>query len=359
MLIYFLCLIVVTISAAISQRPGNDKIRTGFFSAVAFAVLVLVAGFRNRSVGTDTEAYISGFENLRTFADVWKESSLEPGYLILTAMTRSLSNEYWVLLSAIAVIVVFCFLRSIYSFSDNPALSLFVFITMGYYTFFFNGARQGLALAIYALAIGPLIQGNFKKYAFWVLLAFCFHKSAIVALPLYFLFRQNNTYLFVFQMVAGATIAILFFGTFLDIGALISDKYMIYQELEATGGKFLTLFYVLLSAFFLYYRNAIPLTERKVYDYFLNMLIFGSTIYVVVSFSGGYVELTRLAIYFQISAMFLWPIVLRNIRKSQKRFLIEYAFLAGHIGYFYVFFNKMGRLVPYQFNEFLTNLWLL
>lgn len=359
MLIYFLCLIVVTISAAISQRRGNDKIRSGFFTAVAFAVLVLVAGFRNRSVGTDTEAYVRGFENLRTFADVWRESSLEPGYLILTAVTRAISSDYWVLLSVIAVIAVYFFMRSIYLLSDNPAVSLFVFITMGYYTFFFNGARQGLACAIYALAIVPLIQGNFKKYAFWVLLAFCFHKSVIVALPLYFIFRQNNTYLFVFQMIVGATGAVLCFGTFLEIGVLISDKYMIYQELEATGGKFLTLFYVLLSAFFVYYRDFIPLAERKIYDYFLNMLIFGSTIYVVVSFSGGYVELTRLAIYFQISAIFLWPIVLRNIRRSQKRFLVEYAFLAGHIGYFYIFINKMAGLVPYQFNSILTNLWLL
>ncbi|MDA3832993.1 MAG: EpsG family protein [Spirochaetales bacterium] len=327
-------------------------------SAVAFATLVLVAGFRDRSVGTDTEAYVNGFANLRTFADAWKESSLEPGYLILTYVTRAISSDYWVLLTAIALVVVFCFMRSIYMFSDSPAISLFVFITMGYYTFFFNGARQGLAFAIYSLAIGPLIHGNFKKYAFWVLVAFCFHKSVIVALPLYFLFRQKNTLRYVLQMVAVATITILYFSTFLNIGVLISDKYMIYQELEATGGELLTLFYVLLSVFFFYFKYAIPLSERQRYDCLLNMLIFGSTIFVVVSLSGGYVELTRLAIYFQMASIFLWPIVLRNIRKSKKRFLFEYAFALSHIGYFYIFINKMAGLVPYKINETLMhNLW--
>jgi len=330
-----------------------------FFTFVSFATMVLVAGLRGEYVGTDTRAYTTAFEHPPSFSGTIKESKAELGYSVLQNVAGTVSNDYWVILTAIALVSVFCYMRSIYELSVNPAISLFVFITMGYYTFFFNGARQGIACAIYTLALGALVKGNFKSYALWVLLAFCFHKSVIIALPLYFLFRQKYSLLFVVQMVAGATVALLFFSSFLDLGALISDNYTVYQTIETTGGKMLTLFYLLLCIFFIYCRSVISIYERKEYDYFLNMLLFGSTIYIVVTFSGGFVELTRLAFYFQIAAIFLWPILFNNIREHRKRFIFGLIFLLGHVGYFYVFTNKMGGFVPYEFNANIVPQWLL
>jgi hypothetical protein len=108
----------------------------------------------------------------------------------------------------------------------------------------------------------------------------------------------------------------------------------------------------------MYYRSAISESDRAAYDCFLNMLIFGSTIYIVITFSGAYVELTRLAIYFQIATIFLWPFVYKNIRTYSSKYLFNMAFLAGHIAYFYIFINKMGGFVPYKFNEDLFK-WLM
>ncbi len=359
MLIYFSCLLIVTCAATLAQKPGNGRDVSWLLIFLAFTTMVLVAGFRDEYVGTDTRAYTIAFRQQATFYDAIKESSNELGYLALQTAARAVSDDYWVLLTAIAVVAVFCYMRSIYELSVIPAVAFFVFITMGYYTFFFNGARQGIACAIYTLALGSLINGNFKKYAFWVMIAFCFHKSVIIALPLYFLFRQKNTLLFVIQMVVSATIAVFFFGSFLDFGALLSDKYSVYKEIGTTGGRLLTLFYLLLCVFFIYYRSAISTCDRIAYDYFLNMLIFGSTIYIVVTFSGGYTEITRVAIYFQIALIFLWPILLRNIRESKIRFLFEITFLLGHIGYFYIFTTKMAGLVPYEINKNTFFQWLL
>jgi len=321
--------------------------------------MVLFAGLRASSVGTDTKSYADFFEKQQSFLDGWQGITNEPGYAILSAVAHLISDQYWALLITIAVVVIFFHLIAIYKLSVNPALSLFVFIAMGYFTFFFNGARQGIACAIYTLALGPLINGNFKKYAFWVMLAFCFHKSVIIALPLYFLFRQKNSLLFLAQMIVAAIVTILFFKTFLDFGTVVSDKYAVYKEIETTGGKMLTLFYFLLSGIFVYFKSAIPDNERKVYDIYLNMLMFGATIYIIVTFAGGYTEMTRLAIYFQIASIFIWPILFKNIRESVSINLFYIAFMIGHIGYFYIFTNKMGGYVPYELNVNIVPQWLL
>ncbi|NTU73661.1 EpsG family protein [Candidatus Roizmanbacteria bacterium] len=341
-----------------AQITRNELI-SRLFVFVAFAAMVLVAGLRGEYVGTDTRAYTTAFEHKAAFTDLMSESRNEFGYLLLQSVARSVSDEYWVLLTAIAVVVVFCHMRAIYKFSVNPAVTLFVFITMGYYTFFFNGARQGIACAIFTLSLGSLINGNFIRYALWVMLASCFHITVIIALPLYFLFRQQSRLLFVAQVAVGATVAVLFFNSFLDIGALISDKYSIYKDIETTGGRLLTLFYLLLSVFFIYFRSNISANDRKAYDCLLNMLIFGSTIYIVITFSGGYSELTRLAFYFQVASIFLWPIVYRNIQEFASNKLIYYAFTIGHIGYFYIFTTKMAGLIPYEINENTIFQWLL
>lgn len=351
MLIYFVCLFMVTVAASLSRRPKYDKAISFIYSGTAFMVLVLLAGLRNRTVGTDTSAYVDAFAQLATLGDVWAESSFEPGYLVLTVVASLVSEDYWALLFVIAIVAVFCYMRSIYALSESPAISLFVFITMGYYTFVFNGARQGLACAIYTLAIGPMLQGNFKKYVMWVLLAACFHKSVVIALPAYFIFRQTITLRFVLLMLTAATIGSIYFGTILDIGVLVSDRYSVYQEMDRTGGKFLTLYYALLSAFFLAVRPYISLDYRRSFDSYLNMLNMGSIIFMVVTISGGYVELTRLAIYFQIAAIFIWPIVVKNISNTQMKLLFFLLFVCSHLGFFYIFIPKMANLYPYEFNQ--------
>ena len=354
MFVYSTCLFVVTLLSILAKKTRHVKIVNRFLLLSSFATMVLVAGLRAPSVGTDTRAYVTGFELQRAIFNPLNE----PGYYILNSVVRVFTEDYWVLLTVIAIITVFCYMRAIYQYSVDPVVSLFIFITMGYYTFFFNGARQGIASAIYCLAFGALVDGNFKKYSAWVLLAFCFHKSVIIALPLYFMFRQKTTLKFLAQMTIVAIVGVIFFDSVLDLGVLISDKYSIYQELHAQGGRLLTLYHVVLCVYFLVARSVIPPEDIKKYDVYLNMLFIGTVVYVIVTLSGGYVEVTRAGFYFQVASMFLWPIVFKNTSKHLGKHLLVYLFLIAQIIYFNIFINKMAGLVPYQFNKLLA-CWFL
>lgn len=388
MLAYYICLLVVTLAACLAQRPEEGKQTARLWIFVAFAAMVLVAGMRGSSVGTDTGGYTRNYEaeKISTLADVWDRRS-EPGYFMLALAARCASDNYWAILTATAVLVIFCYMWTIYRVSVNPAISLFVFITMGYYTFFFNGARQGLAAAVYCLALTSLIAGRFRRYTFFVAIAFLFHRTAILALPLYFVFRRKCSFWYVAALTVGAAIVVCFLHVFLSLGVFINERYSIYAQMEATGGRWLTVFYVLLSVFFLLFKPAITAEDRRVYDCFLNMLIFGTTVYVGVAISGAYVELTRFAFYFQIASVFLWPLAFKSAQMPSSQFLPNasvvwtrqnglvpvsvypclntgvppqtstelYAksipIMLGHLAYFYLFLSQISNLVPYRLNE--------
>jgi len=390
--VYYICLFVVTIFAYLAQSAGTNKYIARFLLFVAFATMVFVAGMRGLSVGRDTALYVRIYERTRMLPDTW-ESISEPGYWILNVIAHRISNDYWMILTAIAVVTVFCFMKAIYKISVNPAISLFIFITMGYYTFFFNGARQGIACAIYCLSFRSIIDGKFLRYAIYVILAATFHNSVILALPLYFLFRQKCSLMYIIQTVVGAAIVICFFSWFLSVGALVSEKYSMYKEMDATGGYWLTLYYALLSIFFLLLRSTVSEPDRKTYDYLLNMLIFGATIYIAIVFSHGYVQLMRFAFYFQVSTIFLWPIVFKNIYTPCSRVFSDpetipprqlyscqalpllpaytgfqvqpvgdrtgtytgfILIVLGHLAYFYIFLSQIGGCVPYRLNTDVT-----
>lgn len=314
--------------------------------------MVLLAGLRDCSVGDDTLGYAIHYEQTPTICDTW-EASQESGYLILRIIAHSISHDYWAILTVTAVVAVSCYMVAIYKFSLNPAMSLFVLISMGYYTFIFNGARQGLACAIYALAFGSLIDGMFLRYVLYVGIAFLFHKSAIIALPLYIVFRQESSLKYVVLTSVVAAIIVLFFPVLFQVAAIVNPRYSIYQELETRGGELLTVFYALLSIFFFLFRHAISTEDRPAYDCFLNMLIVGATVYIAVRLVDGYVELMRVAAYFQIASVFLWPIAFRSMEhiwERGTRLAIGFVFAAGHLAFFYIFLLKIGKLTPYQLN---------
>ena len=96
-------------------------------------------------------------------------------------------------------------------------------------------------------------------------------------------------------------------------------------------------------------RSKIQLKYLKKYDILLNMLIFGSLIYVVVTLSGLYGEVTRFAAYFQISVMILWAYLYKH-RITPLSSLFWLITIIGHMGYFYIYLSKIGHIVPYVFN---------
>lgn len=355
MLPYFIFLFLVSVIAVFAYEGQR---RNYFLIFILYLVCSLFAGARNIQVGTDTGSYARSFED-RSYLYREIEPGLlglrdEPGYYYLQKALGLISNDYSVLLIGIALVFCLFVFLAISKYSKSPVLSLFVFITLGYYTFVFNAARQGIAMSIYMLSIPYLLERNFWKYSVVVFCAALFHKTIIIALPLYFIFSMRFSLRSLFIVLFGGISVGLLLPSLLDYGASLETRYELYADSVATGGYLLTVFYVALALFFLYQRQFIYQDVIEQYDVFLHMLLIGSTIYLIVTLSGAYVELTRFAAYFQISTVFLWPMIIRNSTRPLKGLWLAIA-LIGHLGYFYIFLSQMANLVPYSLNPEILN----
>ena len=145
MSIYFIVIFISTIGALLAQKSENNSATQKVFIFFVFAALVLFAGLRSGQVGTDTGNYIRIF-NSEKFLNrrLLENLNKEIGFIILMRTARAISTEYWSLLTAIGAISVYYHIKAIKMLSSNFAISIFIFLALGTYTFLFNGARQAL-----------------------------------------------------------------------------------------------------------------------------------------------------------------------------------------------------------------------
>lgn len=332
-----------------------QKTRSKAFLVLCAIPMIALIGFRSAEVGTDTAGYCRSFLDKINYPlsfETLKEFSTEPGWNILNLLLVRLGQSYFILLTAVGAICSISALYVINKLSESKTLSIFIYFTMALYLFSFAASRQAVAIGIYMLSIPHLLNKDFMKYTIIVCIASLFHQTALVTLPLYFFFRMpfSNKVLALIVVCGLVTSALI--PQIMTYAANVEERYSVYTKYEG-GGEMFTAFYFILSVFFIFQRSKIKAEYLRNYDVLLNMLIFGSLINIIVILSGLYGEVTRLAIYFQVSTIILWT-YLHKYRVTSLNIVLWLIILVGHLGYFYIYLSKIGKIVPYSFNIMLN-----
>lgn len=185
LIVYLTLLIGMTATSqfAIDQR------KPGLF---LFPVLLFSIAFGLRyGVGIDFYAYLKSFS--ASYEEL--ESYYEPGLVCIIKLCRNFglgSNTFFFLLAFIQILFLYL------SFRDNiapavflPSSLIFTGIAMAGYM---NNIRQTIALCIFAFAVHYISNRRFLLYILFIALAFLFHKSAVILLPLYFIWAKKDSY---------------------------------------------------------------------------------------------------------------------------------------------------------------------
>lgn len=348
MLPYYILLSVVLLFAYQYDKMSPKTIWPLVFT---FITMTLFIGLRDASVGTDTGSYTQIYDSVLSLDSGDKlQWNKEPGFYLISRIGRYIGSNYAILLCLIAGITytsVLCVLRKL---SQSMLISLFIYITLCYSTFCANAARQGIAVGIYMLSFPYLLKKDFKRYVLWVLVAAMFHKTAIITIPMYFLFRMKFSIRTVICIVLGSIALIFILPVLLSYGASMEDRYQLYLNQSSGNGVMLMAFYIIMMIYFIVQRIFITNQAKPIYDAFLLMFISGSIIYIIVISIGLYIELTRFAAYFQVAAIFLWPMILKNPRHkitiAHKAIIIW-----GHLVFMAIYLTRMANLVPYTLNQ--------
>jgi hypothetical protein len=278
----------------------------------------------------------------------------EYGFWVLNWAAHLVSDNYASLFFLIASIVVGCYLYAMNRHSVNLPISVFVFFTAGFYTFLYNGARQSVACSICAIALGPLMERKFAAYLGLVLLATAFHKTAIVMLPIYFIVDSSMSGKRVIVYVLAGSVAALFLEKAVEFSATIDPRYADYAVSGEGGGFVMVSFTLSLCMFFFLYRKHV-VVHRHQYFVLLNLLMFGGIISVISTvFRIAPSGILRLSLYFNVSTLFLWPIVFANVQRPIVRVVGQHLFVLGYAGFFVLSVSHFGELVPFRVNPALA-----
>lgn len=158
-------------------------------------IFVLISSFRGEEVGGDMANYIPLFNDIITSSEevckIDKYGIIFKFYIYISSFISS--NTTW-LLFTITLINIGIPLLFMKKYSKSVLLSLFIYITMAYYTNTFNSIRSSMSLACGMLVVSCLLKGNKKWALIWALLSVEIHKSMFPIFLVFFLIDIKPTF---------------------------------------------------------------------------------------------------------------------------------------------------------------------
>lgn len=309
---YWLSLLPIIFSASFIMKK---------YIFIIWMLLTVISGLRF-NVGTDYRAYAQMFIELvnGTANDIWLNKEI--GYLWLVDIVNFFGGNYQLVFFLMSVsITTFFYKGLVYFFKGNQTyllLSTLLFIPI-FYFLSMNIIRQALVAAIFLYSIKFIIQKNFFKYLFVILIATMFHKSAIILFPLYWLLNMrysNNILLFYFLFGISLVIAnpieimidMLYSSKIFYISYLRSDDYNIQSSLFSISITYLS---TLLTLSLLLLLNR----ENKKENILFNSMIF----FVLLRLLAIDIDiLNRLSFYFKPFFIIFIIFVVSKISKKIK-----------------------------------------
>lgn len=207
----------------------RNRTKDSVFLLISFVALSVMSAIRY-DVGYDySYIYAPAYHRMLidTTGEYWARHSWEPGFRFMLRGLMELSLNYQAIFVVTSVLFVGLVMLFFWLYSPNPAVSVFLFITLSHFYCSMNFIRQALAAAIAMFAF-PLIKKiidmfdrgdrDIKAYILFsvgyfaiVLFAASFHMSALLLIPFFFinLIPVNK---FVLPAYAAIT-AVIYFNT--------------------------------------------------------------------------------------------------------------------------------------------------
>lgn len=337
---------------SISEQDGlyseNQKYATiSFISVIIFTFII---GLRHY-VGGDYAVYLNSFENL-DISSIDNTEHYEPAYYFLMVILKYLGIGFPFLF----IITTFLQIYFIYKWASNYKF-LLIWIVYFYFTTLYlfesmNIIRQAIAFSLILYSITYIYKSKFFQFSLIILIAFLFHKSAIIFLPLYFFIKTDwikSKYiqlalLLLFFLLTDIIID-FFFSKVVGVSNLLNYEYssvfkgdeFYFEDSESSLG-FGTYFMLTINSLIILYSDRLKdFFKEKHYIAYHNLFLIGAFLSFAVEKSNSIV-FSRFLFYFS------------SVRLVVLSFLCYYLFFVSG--------NKSSKLVG-SLIIFLYLLWFI
>lgn len=292
-LIWFFVSVIVFFGTLKSDKKTQQKVATIFLFLLGCFV-----GLGDMLGGYDRYIYGELFDEMadanRMGQNPWLTSAFhayatEFGYGTMSALISYLTANRYIFIFIITITIYLLLIKSISRYVDNVPFAVVIF--MGLWFFFtFTYLRQIIGCTIAWLSIESIVQRNFKKFLLVLFIAFSFHNSAIIFLPIYFIpFKKMSPKTVLLIMAAALVMGLsplpqAIFSAYgeIDSGRIIDRGY------EADAG--FRWAYLIEAIFFLYVilKNYKKVSDKPMDVLMLNIaLIFCAILLIFVRSENG------------------------------------------------------------------------
>lgn len=326
---------------------------------ILLLVLVVFSGFRDMIGGFDVYIYAEVYE-YRNNLIILIFPYFEIGFRLLYIALRSINEKREFMFFCMALLILCLHFITIKKHSKLLYFSIFIYFCK-FYLFTFIYLRQGLAMGIIWFSIPFILEKKYFKSLIIFSIAFCFHKSSLIFLPLLFIANRRLTGI---QLISGIFLFLIVFISPLNqlissslASAADSEKLAGYSKKNSSVNVFYLVELSLFSWLAIAFRKFFYKTDKG------KLIYNGFILYILFSIVGlTNATFVRLTWYYFIFVVLALPYMYHYLRDVPfKRFFKTMIF-----AYYSAIFIRLlitydnGDLMPYKsiFQNFQRNgLW--
>lgn len=317
-------------------RKRNDR----NYVILVTVQFLLLSALRNSTVGADTQYYIEYFQAIDdnyTWSQMvsylaggflGERRWFEPLFTLFVKCVHIFTDNPQIYLSVIAIIIMIPLGKFIYDNSRNVALSFMIYMCLFFQCFGITAVRQSLALSIAVLGGYHFVkEQELWKFFICVVVGMLFHVSAIIILPLYFVYHYKPGKVAKMIYIGIVMILLLFHNKI--IGVISGATGLAYAGSEGAKAFNMVIIMLAITLFCLWkYDKLIEIREEN--KGIINAVLLGT---LILPFSQVDSVYMRLSYFYYMFLMILIPEILLLFPKKWRNIFTVCAY-AGMIALF-------------------------
>ena len=295
---------------------------------VTCVVLAILAGFRDVNFWPDTLVYVDSFLDFTKPIYEWSQTDQphgysEYGFYFLGVTFKTFSSNVTAYLTFIAALSFIFMYKDFRRYCYYPLFGVCAYIARFYTARNFIQIRAGLSYAIILWAVQYITKRDWKRYFLWIFIAYQFHTSALLAVPLYFLCMIRIKK---WHIAVGIAIAFLLGGVFTgqmrnlvadyanditDVTTYMSEEY----QREWGLGNPVIYFQLAILYFYTRYENKLRSTSE---DYYTMRTAYFYSTFMLISLSMYTALSGRTSSMYSTLEMAIIPAIINTFYKNTK-----------------------------------------
>lgn len=315
---YFVVMILCFIVSIFVPEKQYIKRSSRYYFPVFIVMMILsvTAGLRF-GVGTDYSNYWKLHSDYVSNWLTYVKEFNEPGLPVIAKLGSLIKDDYVSMFFLTSLITVSLYVMFLYSICDSFWLGILLYILTAEWQHSFNGMRQYLAAAVLLIGYKFILEKKFLWYLIVVAIACCFHTTALVMLPLYFIVNKRFTFSSVVLFILVA-LAIRYSYDFLFGFLLATRENFWMSDYVIEGVKWQRVAVSFAPLIFIPFMPA-KFKNNKLTTFLINMCVFNA-VFMFAAQNSKY--LARVSYYTQIYVCAAIPRFLDIFEQNSKRFLI-------------------------------------